>query len=100
MSERFEHRPLNFVNIAHPHIVYIGIADRAEFDSLDLPCSDHGENDRGHVLVKSLEASGVMVIFQYWIKSRTAEALLAASQARPKPPAEADYTVLTDRRDD
>lgn len=51
-------------------LVYVLLKDRAEFDRLKLEATDHGEDERGgHVLSKSLDANGVMVIFQFWIKS-------------------------------
>jgi hypothetical protein len=82
MSERFEHRPQVFVGVVGPHVIYVGIADRAQFDKIAAPCSDHGENDDGHVLVKSVQGYGVMVVFQYWLKSKTNEAFIADHRKR------------------
>lgn len=83
-SERFEHRPMTFVGVAGAGtLVYVGVADRAQFDKINLPCDDHGENENGHVLVKTLggmRASEVTVIFQHWIKSLTVEAFMAQRQ--------------------
>lgn len=79
-AERFEHRPLDFVGIVSPRVVFIGVGDRAKFDMIDLPLIDHGENENGHCLTKSIQApdlTGALVVFQYWIKSRTTEALMA-----------------------
>jgi hypothetical protein len=49
---------------------------REDFDRIAVPMVDNGENDVGHVLVKTVEENGVRVIFQYWLKSLTAEAYL------------------------
>ncbi len=82
MTERLEHDPQVFVGIMPSGTaVFVGVAKRDEFDRLALPCLDHGENDSGHVLSKSLEADGVRIVFQYWLKSRTFEALIADNQA-------------------
>lgn len=75
-AERFEHTPMDSVLIAHPTLVYVGVKDRAQFDSLAVPYHDHGENERGHVLTKCIEQDGVRVVFQYWLKSLTAAAYL------------------------
>jgi len=80
MSERFEHRPRMFVGVADPQQIYVGIADHIEFDKIAAPCRDPGENDDGHVLIKSIEADGVRVVFQYWLKSLTTDAFLAKSR--------------------
>lgn len=58
-------------------LVYILMKNREEFDFLALPVTDHGEDNNGHVLSKSLAADGVHVVFQYWLKSRTYAALSA-----------------------
>lgn len=76
-ENRFEHRPMDFVAVGHPTIIYVGIKDRADFDRIDRPCSDRGETDAGHVLVKTVEEDGVCVIFQHWLKSRTSAAFIA-----------------------
>jgi hypothetical protein len=61
--------------------VYVGVADRAAFDRIRAPCHDRGENRDGHVLTKSVEETSdggrTTVVFQYWIKSLTDDALLA-----------------------
>lgn len=79
-APRFEHRPQDFIGVPNPEMVIVGIADRAAFDRIAAPVLDAGENDLGHVLVKSV-GGNVMVIFQHWIKSRTVEALLADMDA-------------------
>lgn len=90
MSERLEHRPMDYINVLEGgELIYVGFADRAAFDRIALPCTDHGENDRGHLLTKSLFAtddSGIHIVFQYFLKSRTIEALRAdqaAHEAKP-----------------
>lgn len=77
MAEHFDHRPQDYVGTSVPGLVYVGFANRQAFDRITLPMVDHGENDDGHVLTKSLEADGCRVVFQYWIKSLTAEGFLA-----------------------
>jgi hypothetical protein len=80
MSERFEHKPEMFVGVNGGSLVYVGVASREDFDKINLPVHDSGENDNGHVLVKRVGDHGaneVTVIFQYWIKSRTLDSLIA-----------------------
>lgn len=61
---------LDFVAVALPAVVYIGVASRAAFDKLDRPAIDHGEKPNGeHVITKTVEQDGVLVIFQHWVKS-------------------------------
>jgi hypothetical protein len=84
MPERFDHNPQTFVGCAGPTLVYVGIANRKTFDEIGAPCEDRGENENGHVLVKTVGDLGtkeVTVIFQYWIKARTIDALIADRQA-------------------
>ena len=90
---RLEHKPAEFVAIALPTMVYIGVKDREKFESLALPCTDFGENDKGHVLVKKLEKDGVTVIFQYWIKSLTIDAILADGEARARREAQGELGI-------
>src|SRR6266481_921110 len=84
MAERFEHNPQTFVGCMGPTLVFVGIANRKTFDEIGAPCEDRGENENGHVLVKTVGDLGtkeVTVIFQYWIKARTIDALIADRQA-------------------
>jgi hypothetical protein len=84
ISERFERNPQTFVGCMGSTLVYVGVADRKTFDEIGAPCQDAGENEYGHVLVKQIGNHGkdeVTVIFQYWIKSRTIDALIADRQA-------------------
>jgi hypothetical protein len=70
-------------------LVYVLMEKRVEFDKIALPVTDHGEHLTGHVLSKSMDGDGVYVVFQYWLKSRTHEALsadLAAERARKEQP--------------
>ncbi|MGK2897231.1 MAG: hypothetical protein ACSLE9_00890 [Burkholderiaceae bacterium] len=58
----------NWVTVATPNYVYVTLPDRAAFDLLDLPMRDHRTRASGrNVLTKSLEAAGVMVVFQHWL---------------------------------
>ena len=85
MAERFEHNPQTFVGCVGPTLVYVGIANRKTFDEIGAPCEDRGENENGHVLVKTVGDLGtkeVTVIFQYWIKARTLDALVADRRAQ------------------
>lgn len=77
--ERFEHRPMDFIGVALPTIIYVGIASREKFDKIAAPLQDHGENENGHVLIKTvgnMREDEVTVIFQHWIKSLTSKAML------------------------
>lgn len=65
MSEVRRHR--HYVGIPHPTLVYVLLDDKAEFDRIGLAETDHGKNDKGHVLSKSLKADGMMVVFQHWL---------------------------------
>jgi hypothetical protein len=58
----------DFVGIADAKMIYVGIADRAAFDKIDLAPLDHGDGPRGHVITKRLEDAGVTVVFQHWLK--------------------------------
>lgn len=58
-------------------LIYIGIADRAAFDCIKAPCTDHGETDKGHVLSKAVDHGGLYIVFQHWIKSLTIAAVRA-----------------------
>jgi hypothetical protein len=82
VAPRFQHSPQMYVGVSQSgRIIHIGIAKRDDFDRIDLPCEDCGENENGHVLIKTLGEIGVAgqpsIIFQYWIKSRTIEAFRA-----------------------
>jgi hypothetical protein len=69
----FESRPTDFVGIATPTVIYIGVRDRAQFDKIASPLEDRGETENGHVLIKQVGefGKGVTVIFQHWVKSLT-----------------------------
>lgn len=60
--------------------IYIIVPDRAKFDMITRPVTDHGEKENGcHVLTKSVgdmlaaETHGT-VVFQHWIKNADAPA--------------------------
>ncbi|KWR88806.1 hypothetical protein [Cupriavidus sp. IDO] len=64
--------PSSWASVVTPTCVFVGIADREEFDRLALPAKDHRQQinelvPRRNVLTKSLEAEGVMVVFQHWL---------------------------------
>jgi hypothetical protein len=74
--DRLEHRPLEFVGVATPTMIYVGLANRDDFDRIAAPVHDSGENENGHVLTKTIGNYGTgIVIFQYWLKTRTFGAL-------------------------
>lgn len=55
-----------FVHVTTPTLVYVGIADRDEFDRINLPCP---RTDTGRVLVKmlgNLDGQNVTVVFQHF----------------------------------
>ncbi len=51
-----------------PATVYVVIDHRTIFDKISRPVSDHGAQEMGHVLTKTVEQDGVLVIFQHWIE--------------------------------
>lgn len=56
--------------VVSPTSVYVVIADRVQFDRIALPAIDHTTRAVPRkVLTKTLEADGLMVIFQHWIES-------------------------------
>jgi hypothetical protein len=75
MSDDFVHNPQTFVGVSHPNFIYVGIERREDFDRIARP-QDSVENENGHVLLKTVEQDGTRVIFQYWLKSLTAEAYI------------------------
>lgn len=85
-AERLEHDPTTFVGVMPDgSLVYVGLASRADFDRIDLPARDHGETADGHLLSKragDYRTGEVTVVFQYWLKSKTLEALLADAEHR------------------
>lgn len=84
---RFESKPRNFVGVAAARLIYVGVEKRADFDKIDLPCVDHGQKDRGHVLTKTLGnlTTEVSVVFQHWLNQLTPEAMMAdAAEARKR----------------
>jgi hypothetical protein len=66
----------HYVGVADPKLVYVNLEDRDEFDKIGLPATEGERTEReGHVLVKSIEADGVRVVFQHWIKGPKKQAL-------------------------
>lgn len=66
--------------------IYVIVPDRAKFDMIERPVTDHGEKEDGsHVLTKSVgeslasETHGT-VIFQHWIKTADSSATLNSSK--------------------
>lgn len=84
MSDRLEPSTNKDYIGVHPGgtLVYVLMSKRDEFDMLAAPVTDHGEKEHGHVLSKSVEGGGVYVVFQYWLKQRTIEAIRADNAAR------------------
>lgn len=79
-APRFTYDPQQFVGVADPELIYVGIKDREAFDRIALPLTDYGPNDQGHVLIKqlgSMRRGEVTVIFQHWLLSLTIEAMMA-----------------------
>ena len=59
----------NFVGVATPTLIYVGVADRDEFDKIARPVSDSGPSaDGNHVITKMVQQGKTKVIFQHWIK--------------------------------
>jgi hypothetical protein len=55
-------------NPARPgNLMYIIINDRATFDLIDLPPTDHGPMPHGHVISKNIEHGDQYLVFQCWI---------------------------------
>jgi hypothetical protein len=48
------------------NLTYVILEDRAAFDSIDLPVTDHGPKPKGHVLTKNIDGPQY-VVFQFWI---------------------------------
>ena len=70
------------VAIGDGKLIYLLIAKREEFDRIALPVTDHGENDRGHVITKSVNTDGVYIVFQHWLKELTIEAIREDNERR------------------
>lgn len=47
--------------------MYVIFEDRAAFDLIDLPMTDHGPKSHGHVITKNIDGDQY-VVFQYWIE--------------------------------
>jgi hypothetical protein len=67
--------------------IYIIVPDRAKFDMIARPVTDHGQKEDGsHVLTKSIgdslaaEIHGT-VVFQHWIKTAEAPAAALSTEA-------------------
>lgn len=59
----------DFVGVAMPTLIYVGIGSREEFDKIARPVHDQGaKNDGNHVLTKVIKQGKAQVIFQHWIK--------------------------------
>lgn len=84
MNERLEPATTtDFIGVhASGTLVYVLMSKRDRFDMIAAPVTDHGEKETGHVLSKSVEGGGIYVVFQYWLKQRTIEAIRADNEAR------------------
>lgn len=71
----------NHVRVTSPNLIYILLTDRAEFDTINLPCSDHGDKaERGHVLSKSIMESGKpYIIIQHWVRQPATDVVKPAA---------------------
>lgn len=81
----FEYRPMEFIDVTTPTLIYIGIQNREDFDKIAAPLHDAGANERGHVLVKivgELDGRSVTIIFQHWLKSLTTAGLQRLRERR------------------
>lgn len=79
MPDRLEHRPPERDSVVISPggtLIYVLLRERSEFDKIARPCTEHSENEVGHVLTKAVDGEGVYIVFQYWLKSRTAEAII------------------------
>lgn len=63
----------DWVSVLTPRLVYVGIADRSEFDRIAAPVRDDGADGGPKVLVKSVEEHGVQVVFQHWYGPKPSE---------------------------
>lgn len=54
-----------FVGVPLPSLIYIGVADRAAFDLIDRPETDH--RPKQNLLTKSVEQDGCIVTLQHWL---------------------------------
>ena len=50
------------------NLMYVIFEDRAAFDLLNLPLTDHGPKPHGHVITKNVEHDNQYIVFQYWIE--------------------------------
>lgn len=60
----------DWVGVALPTVIYVGVVDRGQFDKIAAPATEHEPQPGGERCVsKSVEdpALGVRVIFQHWI---------------------------------
>ena len=60
-----------FIGMHGGRLIYVLVKDRATFDAIDLPVTDHGEKPGGHCFSKAMGGEPVPVpqpylIFQYW----------------------------------
>jgi hypothetical protein len=58
LTDQFVHNPQTFVGVAHSNFIYVGIERREDFDRIARPVEDNGENDVGHVLIKTVQQDG------------------------------------------
>jgi hypothetical protein len=77
------HKNGNWVSVMTPTYVVVGIAERAEFDRIELPVTNHGGHVGRAVLTKTArDAGGLTVVFQHWYGPTPAERLEAAAVAQ------------------
>ena len=81
MSAPGEQPARDVVTVAAPSLIYVALAQRADFDRIALPLVDHGAGAIGHVLTKTATAGLCFVVFQFWLQRPAAAADLAAARA-------------------
>ncbi|MDH5394541.1 MAG: hypothetical protein OEY11_15255 [Gammaproteobacteria bacterium] len=58
--------PGDFVGVAGPKAIYIGMGDKSEFDQINRPATKITSDAGKEVSVKTVEQEDVTVIFQFW----------------------------------
>lgn len=50
------------------NLMYVILEDRAAFDLLNLPSTDHGPKPHGRVITKTIDHENQYIVFQYWME--------------------------------
>jgi len=67
----------NWASVSTSKVVYVGIVDRAEFDRIELPATEHAaiagllpsEPARRCISKMAADATGLLVVFQHWVQA-------------------------------